>query len=88
MVKAVREAGETIGKVDYSLTDKMLKGREFSRSLYVEIDIKSCELINDQNVCSIRPGSGLHLMYYKEGLGKKVKMDLSRGTPLRLEDVK
>ena len=34
MVKAVREAESAIGVVDYSLTDKQLKGKDFSRSLY------------------------------------------------------
>ena len=40
MVKAVREAEVAIGKIDYSLDDKKLKSREFSRSLYVAEDIK------------------------------------------------
>ena len=33
MVKAVREAEKAIGKVDYTLTEKQIKGKDFSRSL-------------------------------------------------------
>ena len=33
MVKSIREAESAIGVVDYSLTDKQMKGKEFSRSL-------------------------------------------------------
>ncbi len=86
MVKAVRVAELAVGKVDYSLTEKMKKSREFSRSLYVVEDIKAGELITEQNVRSIRPGYGLHPKYYKGILGKKAKSNLNRGMPLRLED--
>jgi pseudaminic acid synthase len=40
MVQAVREAEKAIGTVDYKLTPKQAKGREFSRSLYVVKSIK------------------------------------------------
>lgn len=86
MVKAVREAELAVGKVDYSLTEKMRKSREFSRSLYVVKDIKPGELITEQNVRSIRPGYGLHPKYYREVLGKKAKLDLARGNALEWGD--
>lgn len=77
-----------IGKVDYTLTDKMLKNREFSRSLYVVKSIKAGEMITEQNVRSIRPGYGLHPKYYKEMLGKTAKVDLEKCMPLRMDDIK
>jgi pseudaminic acid synthase len=87
MVKAVREAEVAIGKVDYTLTEKMLKSREFSRSLYVVENIKAGELITEKNVRPIRPGYGLHPKYYKEVLGKRAKMDFARGKALGWKDV-
>ena len=86
MVKAVRETESAIGVVDYTLTDKQKKGRDFSRSLYVVEDIKTGELITEKNVRSIRPGFGMHPKYYKEILGKKTNKDLYRGKPLTNED--
>ncbi len=82
MVKLVREAEKAIGSVDYTLTDKQIKGREFSRSLYVVKEIKSGEIFTKENVRSIRPGYGLHPKYYKEVLGQKATRDYGRGEPL------
>jgi len=87
MVKSVREAEKAIGVVDYTLTDKQLKGREFSRSLYVVEDIKAGEMITEKNVRSIRPGFGLHPKYLKEVLGKQANVDLERGKSLQMGDV-
>lgn len=87
MVKAVREAEKAIGKVDYELTDKQRKGRDFCRSLYVVEDIKAGELITEKNVKSIRPGFGLHPKYLNGLLGKKFRSDMQRGTRLNLDSV-
>lgn len=84
MVKAVREAEKAIGIVDYVLSEKQKKGREFCRSLYVVEDIKAGELITEKNVRPIRPGYGLHPKYYKDILGKEVALDIQRGTPFSL----
>lgn len=79
MVKAVREAEKAIGIVDYTLTEKQQKGRDFSRSLYVVKDIKAGDFITEENIRSIRPGFGLHPKYYKEILGQKINLDLKKG---------
>lgn len=86
MIKAVREAEMAIGKVDYSLTEKQVKGKDFSRSLYIVKDVKKGELVNPENVRSIRPGYGLHPKYYKEIQGKTFSSDFERGTPLSLDN--
>jgi pseudaminic acid synthase len=79
MVKAVREAERAIGVVDYSLTEKQAKGKDFSRSLYVVKDIKAGDVITEENLRSIRPGFGLHPKYYNQVLGTKSKRDFSHG---------
>lgn len=85
MVKAVREAEKAVGTIDYSLTDKQQKGREFCRSLYVVKDMKAGEEITKENVRSIRPGYGMHPKFYNEIMGAKVKTDISVGTALSWE---
>jgi len=87
MVKAVREAELAIGKVDYTLSEKMLESRKYARSLYVVEDIKAGEAITEKNVRSIRPGFGMHPKYFKEILGKKVKEYLERGKALSHSDL-
>jgi pseudaminic acid synthase len=85
MVNAVREAEKAIGVVDYTLTDKQAKGKDFSRSLYVVQDLKKGDLITQDNVKSIRPGFGLHPKHYTQILGKMSNQDLEKGTRMRLD---
>lgn len=58
-----------------------MKGsRSASRSLYVVEDMKSGDLITENNVRSVRPGFGLHPQYLKQLLGKRVNQNLEKGT--------
>lgn len=82
MVQSVREVERALGKVNYQLSDKTKKSRDFSRSLFIVKDIKKGEIFNDDNIRSIRPGFGLAPKFYKEILGKKAKVNILRGTPL------
>lgn len=84
MVKAVREAECAIGVVDYELTENQLKARNFSRSLYVVKDMNKGEIINEDNVKSIRPGLGLHPKHYSVILGKKINATIEKGTRFSL----
>lgn len=85
MVKSVREAESAVGVVDYNLTEKQIKGKDFSRSLYVVEDMKAGDVISEKNVRSIRPGFGLHPKHYTEILGKKVTQDIERGDVMSLD---
>jgi pseudaminic acid synthase len=85
MVKAVREAEKAIGRVDYTLTDKQKKGKDFSRSLYVAEDIKAGEMITEKNIRSVRPGFGLHPKFFNRLLGLSVREDLYKGQPMKLK---
>ncbi|MGG1676524.1 pseudaminic acid synthase [Neobacillus sp. NRS-1170] len=82
MVDAVRDAEKSLGAVDYSLTDKKKKNREFSRSLFIVQDVKAGQELTANNVRSIRPGYGLHPKYYNDIIGKKAIKDLKKGTPV------
>ena len=85
MVKAVRTAEQMMGKVDYEMTEKKKKSREFSRSLFVAEDMKNGDVITLNNIKSVRPGYGLHPKYLKEILNKTVNEDLKKGTPFSLD---
>lgn len=85
MVSAIRAAELAVGKVDYSLTPKMRKSRDFSRSLYVVESIKCGECVTEKNVRSIRPGYGLHPRYFELVIGKKVNRDLEKGERFKLD---
>ena len=87
MVKDVRMAELSLGKMTYELTEKMRGSRSASRSLYVAEDMKAGEVITERNVRSIRPGFGLHPKYLKDILGKNVNRDLEKGNRFALEYV-
>ena len=85
MIRSVRDTERLLGKVDYSMTEKKKKSRQFSRSLYVAEDIKKGKVFTEENIRSVRPGYGLHPKYLRDILGKKVAISLTRGTALKWE---
>ena len=88
MVKAVRDAEKAIGVVDYQLTEKQQKGKDFSRSLYVVKDVKAGDVITEENVRSIRPGYGLHPKYLKDILGKTFSQNVEKGDRMTFDYIK
>ena len=81
MVKAVREAEQSIGVVSYELTEKQKSGKQFSRSLYVAEDVKKGDIITKENVRSVRPGYGMHPKHLDEILGKTLTQNVEKGEP-------
>ncbi|ROR31537.1 N-acetylneuraminate synthase [Mobilisporobacter senegalensis] len=88
MVEDIRVVEKAIGTVTYKLTDRQLKSREHSRSLFVVQSIKKGEVFTSDNVKSIRPAFGLHTMFYEGILGKTAAVDIEMGTPLSWELIK
>lgn len=87
MVAHIRSAERTLGVKSYDLTPKQIKGRDFSRSLYVVNNVKAGDKISNKNVKSIRPGFGLHPKYLDEILGKSFNKNLMRGTRLEMKHI-
>jgi pseudaminic acid synthase len=85
MVKSVRIAESMMGKVDYEMTEKKKKSRQFSRSLFIVKNVKAGEKITTENVRSIRPGFGIHPKYLSEIIGNKFNSDYQKGTPMSLD---
>jgi len=87
MVEAVRATEKALGKVSYELTEKQKESRVFRRSLFVVKDMRAGEVFTEENVRSIRPGYGLHTRYLPDVLGRKAKVDIKSGMPLKWEMV-
>lgn len=83
MVDAVRLTEKMMGNVNYEMTPKKKKSREFSRSLFVVEDVHAGDVITEKNVRSIRPGYGMHPKYYNDILGKTFSESVVKGTPLQ-----
>ena len=84
MVKSIRNVEKALGTINYPTESLTIKGREFSRSLYVAEDMKAGDMITEKNVRSVRPGWGLHPKYLPEILGKHVNQDLKKGERMSL----
>ena len=79
MVDNVRNVEKALGCVNYPTDPTKIKGREFSRSLYIAEDVKAGDVVTEQNVRSVRPGYGLHPKYLSDVLGKKFVKDCQMG---------
>ncbi|NQX96882.1 MAG: pseudaminic acid synthase [Flavobacteriales bacterium] len=88
MVQAVRKTEQLLGKPDYEMTAKKKQSREFSRSLFVAVDMNEGDIITEENVRSVRPNYGLHTKHLKDILGKKVTVNIKKGTPMSFDFIK
>lgn len=82
MVDDIRILEKAMGSPVYRLTDVQEFERSGSRSLFVVRDMREGEAFTPENVRSIRPGCGLHTMYYEEILGRSASCTIRKGTPL------
>lgn len=88
MVQDIRNVEKALGSVNYNLTEKQIKSREHSRSLFVVKDIKEGEEFTKDNIKSIRPGFGMKTKYIRDVIGKKASCDISKGTPMNWKFIK
>lgn len=84
MVQSIRNTEKLLGTVNYNMSEKKKKNRQFSRSLYISKDIKKGEIFTMENIKSIRPGYGTHPKYLKDVLGKVADKDYKLGNRLDL----
>lgn len=82
MVNKIRSIETAMGIDSYKLSEKVIKNKQFARSLYVVADVKKGDIVSKDNVRSIRPGHGMHPKYLKKILGKHFNRDIGRGTAL------
>jgi len=82
LVTNIRIAEKALGKVQYELTADEKKSRIFRRSLFVVEDVEKGQIFSEDNIKSIRPGSGLKPKYIDAVLGRKAKVNIKGGTPL------
>lgn len=85
LVEETERAWQSIGQVKYGPTDAEISSLEHRRSLYIAKDLKAGDILTKENVRDVRPGLGLPTKYYDLVLGKKIKKDAKKGTPLSWE---
>ena len=83
LVIETERAWQSLGKIKYGPTTSEGGNFRGRPSLYISADVKAGETLTPANLRSVRPGLGLPPKYYEIILGRKVKQDLKKGTPLR-----
>lgn len=85
LVEETARAHDALGTVHYGCTEKEIASRVHRRSLYIAKDMKAGDMFTTENLRSVRPGLGLAPKYLPQFLGRKVKQDVTMGTPLSWE---
>ena len=71
-----------LGRIQYGPGEQEKDSLKYRRSLYIAQDMKQGDPFTPDNLRIIRPGFGLEPKYYKSLLGKSIKRDVARGTPV------
>lgn len=83
LVVESERAWQGLGNVTYGAASAQEeKSKTYRRSLYIARDLKAGEVIDASAVRAIRPGLGLAPKFIDMVMGKPVKRDVSRGTPV------
>ncbi len=82
LVLETERAWQGLGRVSYGATEAEKKSLQFRRSLYIVKDMKAGDVLTKNNLRAIRPGLGLPTKYFDQVIGRKIKVDSKRGTPI------
>ena len=80
-------AWQAVGRPDYTIKQSEVINLKFRRSIYFVKDLKAGEIISLDSVRVIRPGYGLSPVEIRNIIGRKVKFDVKRGTPVKHDDL-
>ena len=86
LVEETRRAFSSLGRVCYgAASDQEEKSRKYRRSLYIARDLKAGDVLDETAVRAVRPGFGLPVRYFSLVLGKRVRRDVKKATPLSFD---
>lgn len=87
-VDSIRTAHKMLGSDKLVPTLEEEKMRKIAhRSITFSKDIKSGDLLSEENLCMRRPGTGMPGFYWKEVLGKRAKRDFKTGEQPSWEEI-
>lgn len=82
LVAETGRAWQSLGRIVYGPGAKEKQSMIFRRSLYIVEDMKAGDIISSGNMRAIRPGKGLSPKNYDILLGKRIRRDVKKGTPV------
>lgn len=85
LVEDTERAWQSIGQIQYGPTEAEKPSLNARRSLYIGEDMIAGDVFTKENLRDVRPGLGLPTKYYDVLLGKTIKADAKKGTPVSWE---
>ncbi len=85
LVVETERAWRALGEISYGTSEDEKPSLKHRRSLYIVKDLKAGDVLTEENLRAIRPGLGLPPKYLPIVIGKQIKKDVQRGTPLAWE---
>lgn len=85
LVDETKRAWEALGRVHLGPTPHEAASRAHRRSLYVTKNLQKGDTLTRDNVRAIRPGQGLAPKFLDVVLGRRIRRNVKRGTPLDWE---
>jgi pseudaminic acid synthase len=81
--KIIKDASLMMGKKFFFRNKTEAQGLKFRRSIYAISDIKNGEKFTKKNIKIIRPGFGIHPIFFEKLLNKKSPSDIKCATPIK-----
>jgi len=78
----VENARLALGQVSYGPTPAELRSLAFRRSLYIAVDVKVGDILDETRVRAVRPGFGLPPKFIGSVIGRRASRDAHAGTPV------
>lgn len=85
LCKDTRDAWSALGKTGYERQQAEEASKVFRRSIYFVCDLPAGTVIMPEHIRRIRPGLGLPPKHYDSLLGRRLKKEVTRGTPTAWE---
>ena len=85
MVKEIRNAETSLGKISFDISKSSKKNLNSKRSIYVSKNIKKGDIISKDNIRIVRPNFGLHPKFFQKILGKKINKNLYPGDRMKMK---
>jgi pseudaminic acid synthase len=83
LVTETARAWQSLGQVSYGPSNAETRAVTRRRSIYIVQDVSAGDVLTRENLRCIRPGLGLPPKFFEELLGKPVKNEAKKGTPMR-----
>jgi sialic acid synthase SpsE len=81
--QVIKDTSLMMGKKYFYRNKSENHSLQFRRSIYAVLDIKKGEKFTIKNIRVIRPGFGIHSVYFEKLINKKSPFDIKRETPLK-----